>query len=254
MSQSLHTAAAGLAAQQRIIDTIAGNIANINTNGYKGSRLEFADAIYSAMQNPALPADGQTGNLQLGHGLVGIGVTRDFGSGPLVETGRSLDFALAGSGWFAIAAGDGSVQFTRDGSFNQMQANGRHWLITQNGQSVLDRNGQPIGADVPLDKLAVDPNGRLTLDGVQIGELGLVDFANQGGLEAVGFNAFQATEASGQPAATVAEVYQGFGEGSNVSLAGEMTSLMQAQRAYALMGRAITTADQMRATENDIRR
>jgi len=254
MSNTMRTAAAGLLAQQQRIDTIASNIANINTTGYKSQRIDFGDALYTAMQNPAQPADGQTGNLQLGHGVTSQSVIRDDRSGPLEVTGQPLDLALDGPGFFQVEAANGSVAYTRDGSFHQLAIDGQYILVTAGGQFVLDAAGQRISASQPLDHLAITPDGQMVQSGTPIARLGIVQFADPSSLDPLGGNLYGASATSGDPAATTTTIRQGMLEGSNVSLADEMTRLMQAQRAYSLMSRALTTADQMRATENDIRR
>jgi len=169
-------------------------------------------------------------------------------------TGQPLDLALDGPGFFQVEAADGSRAYTRDGSFGQVAVNGQFSLVTTGGQFVLAADGQRISASQPLDSLTITPDGQLVAAGIPIAQLGIVQFADPSSLESLGGNLYGASVASGDPAATTATVRQGALEGSNVSLADEMTRLMQAQRAYSLMSRALTTADQMRATENDIRR
>jgi flagellar basal-body rod protein FlgG len=253
MSRSLLIAASGLAAQQRKIDTLANNIANLNTTGFKRSRLDFADAVYTSLQNPALPADGQTGNLQFGHGVLAQATKINRSAGTLETTGRPLDLALVGEGYFTLETG-GLPAYTRDGTFSQSIRDGRAWLVTPQGDPVLDRAGQRISSEQSLEQATIDSAGRLLVGGTVVAELGVVDFANPASLEAIGQNTFRATTVTGEPFAARAVVRQGCLEGSNVSLTDEMASLIESQRAYALMSRAISTADQMRATENEIRR
>ena len=253
MSRSLLTAASGLVAQQRKIDTLANNIANLSTTGFKRSRIDFADAVYTALQNPALPADGQIDNLQFGQGVLAQAAKTDRSAGSLEMTGRSLDLALIGDGYFTIEAG-GQPAYTRDGTFSQSIRDGRSWLVTSQGDYVLDRAGQRISSEQSLEQATVDQAGRLLVDGTVVAELGLADFTNPASLEAIGQNAFRASAATGEPIVATATVRQGSLEGSNVSLADEMASLIESQRAYALMSRAISMADEMRATENEIRR
>jgi len=253
MAQSLYTAAAGMKAQQQNIDTIANNIANINTGGYRKSRADFSDAIYSAMQNNALPADGQTGNLQLGHGAILAATRKIFTPGALQQTDRSLDAALAGEGFFAVENPDGPILYTRDGNFSSSPEDGRHFLVTAGGNYVLDQNGARISSLSALDRLEIGTDGEITADGQPVGVIGIWNFANPDGLESVGSKNFLATEASGQAQQATAEVRQGFMESSNVELSDEMTELIAAQRAYSLLSRAISTADNMRAVENNIR-
>lgn len=254
MSQSLNTAASGLRTQQRSIDTLANNIANVNTPGFKRSRLDFADAIYAAMQNPALPADRQDPAMQLGHGVLpGMEIT-DWRAGPLMESGRQLDVAIDSPAFLMTEDPNGKRTFVRGGSLQSMSENDSYVLMTTGGHYVLDQNGQRIYADQSFENMSVDTTGLIRIDGADIARLGVVTFANPDGLIRSGQGAFQVSASSGAPAASRSTVRQGFVEASNVDPGEEMTRLIQAQRAYAFLSRAVTTSDQMRATENEIRR
>ncbi len=253
-NQSMYTAAAGLKAQQQNIDTIANNIANVNTSGYRKNRMDFSEAVYTAMLDPTLPLDGQTGNLQLGHGVLTAATRQIFTPGALQSTGRDLDLALSGTGFYAVEGSDGSPMYTRDGIFENSYQNGRNYLVTTGGNYVLDANGQRISSTQPLDNADVDSTGRLRVNDQLIATVGVYEFTNPDGLEAVGNKNFKATVASGDAVTATTEIRQGFIESSNVDLAEEMTELISAQRAYAFLGRAITTADEMRSIENNIRR
>lgn len=253
MAQSLYTAAAGLKAQQQNIDTLANNIANVNTNGFRKSRVDFSEAIYSALQNTALPADGQTGNLQLGHGVLTAATRRIFTPGTLQETGRSLDLALAGEGFFAAGNPNGPTLYTRDGTFSCSVENGRNYLVTTGGNYVLDRNGERISSTQPLDQATVGADGLVTVGNRPIAQLGVWNFTNPDGLAAAGGKSFLATAVSGDAQPIQGDIRQGCMESANVDLTDELTDLITAQRAYSLLSRAISTADEMRAVENNIR-
>ena len=255
MAQSLLTAAAGLKAQQQNIDSIAHNIANINTDGFKRGRVNFQEAVYTAMQNPALPPEEQTGNLQRGSGAIVTGEARLLDVGPMIQTGVSLDLAITGEGYFTVEGIDGENLYTRDGKFQSVAIDGMSYLATAGGNFVLDDQGYRISSPASLDKLEVDGSGRLSLDGAFLTYLGLGSFDRPESLEARGAQLWQATAVSGpvRPANAPA-ISQGAVEGSNVDIATEMTRLMSAQRAYAFLGRAITTADAMSSVENEIRR
>jgi flagellar basal-body rod protein FlgG len=255
MAQSLLTAAAGLKAQQQNIDSIAHNIANINTDGFKRGRVNFQEAVYTAMQNPALPPEGQTGNLQRGSGAFAASETRILDVGPMTQTGVSLDLAITGDGYFTVDAICCENLYTRDGKFQSVSIDGQSYLATAGGNFVLDDQGMRIGSPDPLDKIEVDSSGRISLNGAFLTTLGLGSFDRPESLEAHGAQLWQATEASGPvKPSTASGISQGAVEGSNVDIATEMTRLMSAQRAYAFLGRAITTADAMSSVENDIRR
>ena len=255
MSQSLYTAAVGMRAQQQRIDTLANNVANVNTAGFKKSRTDFKDAVYQAMQNPGLPDGGATEALHLGQGILIDSDKKIMSDGALEETGRSLDLALSGEGFYALENPEGPTLYTRDGVFvSQPQPDGSYALTTVNGYYVLNQEGERIQNVLPFDDLSVSSQGQITVGGLFAGQLGRFTFASLEGLASAGSKTYLETDGSGEPEASQATVYQGYVESSNVDLAEEMTRLMRAQRAYALLGRAISTADQMKATENDIRR
>ena len=255
MSNTLHTAATGLSAQQQRIDTLANNIANVNTGGFKRSRVDFRDAVYSAMQNPALDADDAAGRLPLGHGVVVSATRMILDDGPLMQTERMLDLALVGEGFFAVENPDGPMLFSRDGTFrSEQQPDGRFALLTLNGNYVLDADMNRITSADPLDGMSVDPSGRISVGNNVVADIGRFTFTNPQGLEKAGNRTYRATENSGEPETAGTGIRQGFVEGSNVDLAEEMTQLLRAQRAYSLLSRAVTVADEMRATENEIRR
>ncbi len=241
MIRALYSSASAMAAQQQNLDIISNNIANINTVAYKKTRPAFQDALYSAIDaRRAL----QPVNLQMGNGVRVAATQRHFSQGSLQQTGRPLDFAIEGEGFFVLLRPDGTLCYTRDGSF-QISAEqvgervvGR--LVTPQGEYVLDINGQPMevynGQEVPVESFNI------------------VTFANPEGLEAIGHNRFVMTEASG-PANNVPQptVRQGFLELSNVDLAEEMAQLILAQRAYQLSSRVLQSADEMERLANNLR-
>lgn len=254
MSQSLNTAALGLRSQQRAIDTMANNIANVNTPGFKRVRLDFADAITTAMQNPARPADDQDPGMMLGHGVLPGSTITDWRSGPLVESGRFLDIAFDSPAFLMVENQSGEHAYISGGSLQSVPVEDGYVLMTTGGQYVLDRNGQRIRASKTLENLTVDAVGHIRIDDADVADLGVVTFANPSGLARSDQGLFLATPSSGASTVSASTVRQGFVEASNVELGEEMTRLIQAQRAYAFLSRAVTTADQMRATENEIRR
>ena len=185
-NQSLYTAAAGMKAQQQNIDTIANNIANINTSGFRRSRQDFSDAVYSAMLDPTIAADSQTANLQLGHGAIASATRQVFTIGALEQTGRDLDLALTGTGFFAAENPGGSTLYTRDGTFESSYQDGRNYLVTTGGNFVLDNNGQRISSTAALDNIDVDSGGNVSINRQYLATLGIYSFANPDGLEAAG--------------------------------------------------------------------
>lgn len=249
MQQSLYTAAVGMTSQQARIDTIANNIANVQTAGYKTSRVDFKDALYQSMKSPVLE-DGIENNLLVGSGALVASTSTDFVQGSLLETGQMYDFAIAGSGFFAIRDRDGRILYTRSGSFQATPVDDALYLATQSGAFVLDENLEPIR--LPENGLRVEEDGTM-YDGAgeRIGRLGLFGFANPKGLAKAGETAFEETAASGPAAAEPGgRILQGSLEQSNVDLGDELTQLIRAQRAYALMSRALSTTDDMLGLAN----
>lgn len=256
MIQSTYTARSGLIAQQQRMDTIANNMANLSTVGYKSVRADFKDALYQTMVRPQQPQDGL--NLQKGVGTLLGATTRDFVQGTPQMSGGALDLMLSGDGFFAVQDINGDTLYTRDGSFSlSVQGEASKFLVTGDGRYVLDTNGQPIDLkDTPTSDIAFKEDGTIwrVSTGEQLGELGIYTFMNRKGLEAASNNRFRQTDASGEPIESTAAVRQGYLESSNVDLAGEMVRMIRAQRAFSLSSRALTTADQMDSEANQIRR
>lgn len=256
MLQSNYTARSGLIAQQQRIDIIANNLANLNTVGYKSVRADFKDALYQTMVRPLQPQDGL--NLRRGHGVLLGATTRDFVQGTGVQTGMPLDLMLDGDGYFTVQDPNGDEPlYTRDGSFAISVQEDGNYLVTGDGLYVLDTNGQPINlGGTAMSDLSIQANGSIWDENTntQLGQLAISTFINRQGLEAVAGNRFKATEASGEPIQSTAAVRQGTLEASNVDLATEMVRMIRAQRAFSLTARALTTADEMDAGANQIRR
>jgi len=241
MIRALYSSAASMMAQQQNMDIISNNIANINTAVYKKVRATFQDALYSAIE---IRGGDQQANLQVGNGSRLAATQRDFKQGGLQQTDRLLDFAIDGPGFFTILRQDGSICYTRDGSFRlSSEFEGGvavNRIVTAQGEYVLDRDGLPIQVD-DYDMLPY--------------LFGIVDFANPEGLEAIGNNQFVGTEASGPPVyLDFYNVKQGFLETSNVDMAEEMTQMILAQRVYQLSSRVLQAADEMEHIANNLRR
>jgi len=258
MAQSLYTAAIGMKTQQSNIDTIANNIANINTTAFKKSRMNSKEAVYSPLTDPS--GDAQDVNLQLGHGALLSGQSKSFEQGIPEETKQNLDVAIQGDGFFAIQTSDNTVEYTRNGNFSSKNVDGVNYLTSMDGNFVLDRNGQKIKCNFPIEQIKIDSNGKITNsknENEEVATIGVFTFANTEGLKELGNLTYGTTPSSGEAVALAdgeTEVKQGFLEKSNADIAEEMTELMKAQRAYTFLSRAITTADEMKSIENDIRR
>lgn len=261
MNQSIISAARAIIAQQQRVDTIAGNIANINTNGYKNMRIDFKDALYQTMLDPA----GGNGNLQKGHGVMLSATSRSFKPGSMVETQRALDFCLDGESFFAVKNPQGETLYTRDGSFAASSNGDGSYLVNGQGYFVLDDKGQKIKVIGNVSDISVGDDGTISFMPIakegdpappapSTVKLGIFNFKNPQGLNALGGNLYEKTEASGEPQAEKDPfVAQGYLESSNVDLTVEMTRLIRAQRAFSLASKALTTADGMDGMVNQMR-
>ena len=261
MNPAMRTSASGMIAQQRMIDVIANNLANVNTTAFKRSRAAFQDVLYETLQGEELvnyQSNDTVAPVQVGKGVRVAGITRFHQQGTLQETGRPFDLAIEGDGFFQVQRPDGSLAFTRDGSFT-LSSTGA--LVTSGGYLV-----QP-GITVPPDaaEVSVSANGIVSARAgaadaqpVEIGRIELVRFANPTGLEAMGENLFRETVASGQPIAGAPQengfgrLVQGNLEASNVEIVVEMTDMIAAQRAYEINAKAIRTTDEMMQSTNDL--
>lgn len=242
--QSLFAARMGLKAQQTRVDTIANNIANINTYGFKASDVRFKDALYTQMERPVESEVDL--NLKRGSGVMVSATSRTFVEGTPIETGVPLDMRIEGDGFFTVQGNDGENYYTRSGAFAVSSEDGNQFLVTSQGDYVLDTNGNKIQLPGNPQEISVNPEGAIYLDGTYVATLNIADFANKQGLSSVGKGYFLQTEVSGEAqAATDATVHQGSLESSNVDLSLEMTRLIRAQRSFSLVSRALTTSDDM---------
>ncbi len=261
MIRSLHTAASGLEAQQLEIDNITNNLANVNTTGFKSGRAEFQDLLYENLSTPgtqdAAGTEAPTGT-QIGHGVRAVAVRRFFGQGPMQATSNPLDVTIDGEGFFQVRRPEGDVAYTRAGA---MSLNSQGQLVTPDGlpldpsiQIPADARNITIAPDGTVS--AVQPNQTAP---TQLGQLTLARFANPPGLQAIGGNLFLETAASGAPTVAnpssdgVGKLAQGFLEGSNVSVAEELVSMIVAQRAYEVNAKTVKVTDEMMQTANNMR-
>lgn len=253
MIRSLWIAKTGLEAQQTQLDVISNNLANVGTNGFKRSRAVFQDLLYQTMIQPGAQSSQQSqipSGLQLGTGVRPVATERLFTQGNLQQTGNPLDAAINGNGFFSVLMPDGSTAYTRDGSF---QINSQGQLVTATGYTVQPAITIPpnaisttIGSD---GTVSVTQQGSATP--VQIGTLQLTNFINPAGLQALGDNLYAETAASGTPSPNqpgtngLGTISQGFVETSNVNVVEEMVNMIEAQRAYEINSKAVSTSDQM---------
>ena len=258
MTDGLRTSASGMIAQQKRVDVIANNLANVNTTGFKRSRTNFEDLLYETVQGPRRTVgDGVIGAMQIGHGVRLSAIQRVHGQGAAEMTGRPLDLAIEGEGFFQVELPDGSLGYTRDGSFT-LSDSGQ--LVTNSGHALLPNIVLPPDATA----LTISESGMVSVtngsDGatIEIGRIELARFANPAGLIALGGNVFGETIASGFAASGFPEedgfgrILQGTLESSNVEIVQEMTDMIAAQRAYEINARAIRAAEDMMASINDL--
>lgn len=255
MMNALWIAKTGMSSQQTKMDVVSHNLSNVSTTGYKRQSAVFEDLIYQNLRQVGAQADEQnvlpTG-MHLGLGVRTVATTRNFTQGTPAESGKDMDVAINGDGFFQIQMPDGTTAYTRDGTFSK-NANGQ--LVTSGGYPLLD------GITVPADatKLSISKTGivSVTVAGnptpQQIGQFNTASFINPAGLEPIGENLFRESAASGAPQAGVpgtnnlGTVMQGFLESSNVNVVEELVNMIQTQRAYEMNSKAISTSDQMLA-------
>lgn len=251
MIRSLWISKTGLEAQQTQMDVVANNLANVSTNGFKRSRAVFEDLLYQNIRQPGAQSSQQSlipSGLQIGTGVRPVAAERIHTQGNLQQTGNDLDVAIQGPGFFQVTMPDGSVAYTRDGSF-QMDANGA--LVTSNGFIV---SGVTIPANTSAITIGGDGVVTATVNGAnqQVGNLQLATFINPAGLQSIGQNLYVETPSSGTAASGLTPGTNGSGtlvqryvETSNVNVVEELVNMIQTQRAYEINSKAITTSDQM---------
>lgn len=266
MVRSLWTGASGMITQQANTDIISNNLANVNTHGYKKQRGEFEDLLYQTLKVAGTPATEDTVvpvGVQMGHGSKLAATQRVFLQGSLQQTDVPTDVAIQGEGFFKVQMYDGSMAYTRNGSF-KVDENGR--MVTSNGYWLIPDIVMP-DRFLP-DSINITKDGRVSVkvpqDGenveVDVGNIELYRFPNPVGLTAVGENLFKTSQASGEAIAGVPG-YEGMGslqhkflEMSNVQIVQEMVNLIVAQRAYEFNSRTIQTSDNMLGTATTLKR
>lgn len=253
MMQAGFTAALGIRSQQQRLDVLSGNVANANTDGYKSVHVEFKDALYETLVSPE-PREEDV-NLRRGHGALVSESKRDFTPGIMKITGVETDMFLDGDGFFAVEMQDGQTLYTKDGSFRKSVENTGVYLVTQQGNYVLDVNGNRIR--IQGDKMYVSRDGMISEGETSMpyAQIQVVSFRNKTGLEAYENNLYKATESSGNPQAAngETEVIQEAVEGSNVDFGEEFTTLIRTQKAFAFASRALSMSDEMDGTANALR-
>ena len=260
MERALWSAVSGMKAQELSLDTIANNLSNINTTGFKPSQINFQDMLYSELTTPGATS-GQSvipNGIQIGHGTKVAEISRNFKQGALKETGRDLDLAIEGDGFFEVVLPDGSSAYTRDGSFRQT-ASGE--VVTVDGFKVA--NFDTIDDGTTDITIAPDGSFSTVVNGVQTTKTGitLVRFPNPEGLQSLGRNLFKPSESSGDAQSGLTPGENGTGmlahryvEQASVNAAEELVNMILSQRAYEASSKAIKASDEMLELANNLRR
>lgn len=256
--------------QQTNVDTISNNLANVNTVGYKKENAQFKTLLYQTIQESQTDSKGEPKPIsaQVGLGVRTSAIKSEYTQGSFMETGNDYDFAIDGDGFFMVQTVDGSIGYTRNGSFQLAVGEQGLTLATTEGNPLLDTNGNPIVIDpkYAASKVIIDANGYVCYpdqknnaqnSGIQIG---LVQFNNPAGLEKTSMSILKPTDASGEPRVEASDasvkkskIQQGYLESSNVQSIDEMVNLIVAQRAYEMNSKVISASDQMLQQANNLR-
>lgn len=253
MNQALWAAKTGLDAQQTRMAVVSNNLANVNTMGFKQSRAVFEDLLYQNVRQSGGQSSQDTqlpSGMNLGTGVRVVATEKLFTQGSLLQTGNAMDVAINGRGFFQILLPDGSLAYTRDGSF---QKNSQGEMVTASGYTIQPSITIPEGAQ----SITIGNDGVVSVllagqtSPSQVGSLQTVDFINPVGLQPMGENLYLETASSGT-AQSGTPGLNGFGslaqgalEGSNVNVVSELINMIETQRAYEMNSKAISTADQM---------
>jgi len=261
MIRALYSAASGMTAQQLNVDTIAHNLANANTNGFKARRTQFEDLLYQSVIQPGAAAEAQTtipSGLQVGLGTRPVANEIIFTQGNFQQTNNPLDMVIQGKGFFQVRRPSGELAYTRDGGF-QLDRDGN--VVTAVGDPVEPQITIPAASQSIT--IAADGTVSYTQPGQSAsqiaGQIQLANFANPAGLNSVGNNLFTPTDASGDPTVGnpggqegLGTLMQGYVEGSNVSVVEEFINMIVSQRAYDANSKVVKAADQMYQQVNNI--
>lgn len=262
MMRSLYTASSGMKVNQTYVDNISNNLSNVNTVGFKKSKIEFEDLMYQTVKEPGSEnGDGTKApvGVQIGLGAKVTSSHKIFIQGSLELTGRELDVAISGEGFFQVRLPSGEIGYTRTGSF---KVNAEGYLTTSNGELLEPNIVVPDGAN----DLTISTDGTVAAilvaggETEELGQIELARFINPSGLRALGGNMLTQTDASGDPVVGTpgldgyGELRNQYLESSNVQMIEEMVQMIVAQRAYEISSKAITTSDEMLQTASGLKR
>ena len=253
MSNAMHVAKTGLNAQNRRMQVISNNLANVNTTGFKRDRANFETLLYQVLKTSGAQTSGETKNVSgfnVGTGVKIINSDKLFTQGNIVTTDNALDLAIDGSGFFQILNPDGRLSYTRAGVFGK---NAEGLLTTPSGFVLQPEIEIPEGVtsiNVSADGIvSVQVPGEVEAE--EVGQLQLADFANPTGLQPIGQNLLLESPASGPPIVEnpftngFGKLVQGALESSNVNVVQELVDMIETQRAYEVNSKAITSVDEM---------
>lgn len=259
MMNSLYIGATGMHAQQQNVDSIANNLANVNTTGFKKNRVTFTDAFYKVTGLSAPQAEGIADPVVVGMGTLVSNNSKSFAPGEIKQTNGALDIAIRGNGFIEVQLPDGSSAYTRHGA---LQVNKDGLLGTSEGYALKQQIHIPTEAlEVIIDNVGhISARMQDEKSLVELGQIELTTFANPEGLDPVGENLFTVSQRSGATVVAkpgedgLGSIAQGYLESSNVQLAEEMVNLVLAQRAYELNAKVIQASDEMLSISNNLRR
>jgi len=266
---ALHSASTGLSALATQIDVVSNNLANVNTVGFKGSRVNFEDLLYQQRGQPGVEnanGDERPAGLQVGYGVRISNTQFDFSQGDAVPTDEPLDISIDGPGFFQVSIlqdGAETIGYTRAGNFF---LNSQREVVLGNADGPLLDPPVQIPDDVTADQISISSDGQISVlrpgeEPEEIEQINLANFANPAGLQSIGGNIFVPTAASG-PAIdglipgdeTVGTLIQGFLEGSNVDPVKELVTLIKTQRAFEMNSQTIQAADETLQVVGNLRR
>ncbi|MBL8813706.1 MAG: flagellar basal-body rod protein FlgG [Planctomycetaceae bacterium] len=265
MLSALYTSATGMKAQEKLIDNTANNLANVNTAGFKRSRVDFADLVYTNLRAPGTAVStGQVSptGLQIGHGVRVVATNKHFAPGNVEQTDNPLDVAIEGDGFFQVQIENGEFRYSRAGNF-RIDNTGR--IVNANGHQLVPPITVPAGVDLTRVTIGADGTVQGSASNTdqqpqELGQIQIATFLNPSGLSSEGNNLFASTVASGNAQLNTPGT-QGYGvlrsgalELSNVEIVTELIALISAQRAYEFNSRAIRAGDEMLSTSVDVMR
>ncbi|HLV32945.1 MAG TPA: flagellar basal-body rod protein FlgG [Chitinispirillaceae bacterium] len=262
MIRSMMTAATGMEAQQLYMDTISNNLSNVNTVGFKRSKIEFQDLMYQVMRQPGVrnfEGGMAPAGIETGLGVKPAATQRIFEQGSLNRTENPMDWAVQGDGFFQITLPDGGTAYTRDGSF---KLSGDGTIVNSSGLILYPQISIPEGSS----DLQVSSDGIVSVKlpdeevSIEIGQIELVRFINPSGLSSIGGNLYVMSDASGEPVVTfpgeegAGLIIQNYTESSNVQIVDEMVNMISAQRAFEIISKSIQVSEEMLQVANNLKR